>query len=316
MDTLAKGDASWASNNCQSNGQVFLTILDFGQPAQVSGVYGSYDLNGNWDPDSTVASLAQEYAKVWFNQSSSCPALQLVIGTNNYHECPYSNGGACSVTTAGSDWFTQVVLATYNYINSNGWAWQEHVWGGDDIEGGWDQYGCPCASAETWQQTQYFLNGWTSADANSATHFFLADYGDAAAYSTTLQLSASNGSCPGYANWSTACEWSWSDFYQAAWSIGWDIPLPEAYLYGQVSNWTHVTNAGTSSGSVSYYGVVSECSGSDVLQEPNCWVQRNNQCEYGPDQAMTELSSVVGHISESNETNIQWQGSSKSTTTC
>lgn len=260
-----------------------------------------------------MASLAERYAQIWFNDTSSCPKLRLVIGANNYHECPF--GGSCSVTTAGSDWFNSVVAATYNYVNANGWSWQEDIWGGDDIEGGWDQFGCPCANGTSWQQTQYFLNGWTNADANSSTHFFLADFGDSAAYSTTDNLQDQSSNCNNGSP-TTNCEWSWSDFYQAAWSIGWDIPLPEIYNSGQANDWTHVTNAGTSSGSVYYYGAVSECSGTDVLQESNCWVARNGYCEYGPDQAMTELTNVVGHISESNETNIQWQGDAQSTTTC
>lgn len=240
------------------------------------------------------------------------PHCYACFGTNTFHECPY--GGSCSVTTAGSDWFG-VVKSVTSYLSSNGWSWQETVWGGDDIEGGWDQYGCPCASSESWQQIQYFVNGWTNAESGSSIRPLFVDYGDAAYGSVTLQLAASNGSYPGYSNWSSACEWSTGDFYQASWGIGWDVPIPEIYNSGMANDWTHVTNAGSSSGSVYYYGAVSECSGSDAVQEPSCWVGRNNQCEYGPDQALTELTNVVGHISETNETNIQWPGS-KTSTTC
>ena len=302
MDTLAKDDATWASNNCQSNGQAFMTILDFGQPTVSNGSYSTYDLGGNFDSDSQITSLAEEYSRVWFNDSSSCPTLRLVIGTSNNNECPGGSSN-CSVTTAGSQWFS-VVQNVNSYLSANGWSWQLSVLGGDDIEGGWDQYACPCA-ANSWQQTQYFLNGWTNAEVNSSFKPNFADYGDAAYYSETSQEHVGGFCAP--SNGVDPCEWSPSDFYQAAWNIGWDIPVPQIYYHTQAQDWNNVTNAGSSSGAIQYYGAVSECSGSDVLPEPSCYVQNNNDYENGPDQALSDLMSTTGAaFAQSNETNIQW----------
>lgn len=300
MDTKAQSDATWASSNCQASGQEFMSILDFGQPTMYNGSYATYlpGNNNTFVTDSQIVSLAEEYARVWFNDSSSCPALRLVIGTNNFHECP--GGGSCDVTTAGSQWFS-VIQSVGQYVQSNGWAWQLAVLGGDDIEGGWDQFGCPCAPAESWQQTQYFLHGLANAEVGSSFQPNFVDYGDAALDSVTLQERASS-ICS-----NNSCEWSPSDFYQASWAIGWDIPVPEIYYHGQAVDWSNVTNAGTSSGPVQYYGVVTECSGANILPEPSCYVSGNNDYENGPDQALSDLQSTTGAtFAQSNETNIKW----------
>lgn len=213
------------------------------------------------------------------------------------------------MTTAGSDWFN-VVQSVNQYVSSNGWSWQETIWGGDDIEGSWDQFACPCPG-ESWQQTQYFINGWTSAEVKSSFKPYFVDYGDAAYYSVTAQ-EAVYGACP-----NNSCEWSPSEFYQAAWAMGWDIPIPEIYYNSQASRWSNSAFYGGTAGAVQYYGALSECSGSDPVQEPNCGVARASDCENGPDTAVNALRNATNAtFAQTNESNIQWQNDGRSAPGC
>lgn len=139
----------------------------------------------------------------------------------------------------------------------------------------------------------------------------LIDYGDAAYGSSTLQELDSGQYNSNYV-------WTTYDIYEASWGIGWDIPIPEIYYQGQANDWKIVTTAGGTQGVVQYYGVTTECSGHDTVQEPNCYVARANDCEFGPSQALAVLENTTGETSppQTNETNIQWQNDGRSSTTC
>jgi len=132
------------------------------------------------------------------------------------------------------------------------------------------------------------LNGYTSQENTYTTHALLIDYGDAAYYSSNLQ----NGPT-----------WTPQNVYQAAWGIGYDVPVPETYLGGQTQNWVNVLN---SQGYMQFYGNMAQCSESDTLPTNTCWVQRDQQCQWSPYLGYSSLSTEVSQPSITYSTNIQW----------
>lgn len=223
MYNLGHSDGAYDSTNCT----VSQIILDFGQVDYNSGYwgggtgYGTYIFNGSlgypFITDAQVLAAAEHYVHGWYDGSSSCPRLRIVIGVNNYRECL----SGCSTYNAGTAW-GQTVQALNGYVAANNWNWQiVDVAGGDDIEtdvpNGWDSY----------SQTLGFVQGFRNGD--SAALFM--DFGDVF----------------------TNSYWSDANLYTVAWGYGNDVPVPEVYTSGLLNSWTQFS---ANHPDVYYYGIM------------------------------------------------------------
>lgn len=210
MYNLGRSDGAYDSTNCT----VSQIVLDFGQVDYStaywggSSGYGTYIFNSSlgypFITDAQVVAATENYIRGWFNGSSSCPRLRIVIGVNNYRECL----SGCSTYNAGTAW-GQSVKALSNYVSANGWSWQiVDVNGGDDIEtdvpNGWDTY----------SKTFGFVQGFKNGD---STALFM-DFGDAFANSY----------------------WTDAELYTVVWGYGNDNPIPEVYTSGLLNSWTQL----------------------------------------------------------------------------
>lgn len=314
MQCLAHQDASQANYVCANNQYVndFMTVLNFGRPAHFSGGYGIVSSYIGNHVDSDVQGYAQVYATEWYNATTSCPHLKLVIGTGNDYECDLPGtqtlDSNCSVYYAGSNW-DLLAHNVASYLSSKGYAWQITAWPGDDIEGSWDQYLTGSCSGP---QTYDFVHGLASYEGSAYTsHLNMVDFGDADWGDSTIQ---SRNNQPACGSWTSRTQ---QNIYDAAWGVGWDVPLPETYTSGQTGRWSTVyTNSSqvkASSGTMLFYGNMTECSEGDQLSTGTyCYVGGNYDCEYTPEQGYLTLGSDINSswYSSSYSTNIRYQGSS------
>ncbi len=242
-------DGSWDNQNC-TNG---LAVLDFGEvgneglqtlnPAYYG--YGTYTF-ANGAPfvqDDTIVYLAEQYARGWYNSTSTCPRLTLSLGTSNYRECPFGNvRGLCSTSGAGSAW-ADAAHQTDLWLHNNSLSGQINTGTADDMETAGLGQGWDCAGA-----TRGFVDGYNGNASSSGLK--LEDYGD---FFTS----------PG-------C-WSASDAWYVGWGAAWDWPLPEAYhsccqvnAFVQVERWA---------GGMLPDGVVTQCAERyDPLPYPTCTI--------------------------------------------
>jgi hypothetical protein len=229
MYNLGHSDGQFDSATCTLS-QI---VLDFGQVDYGTGYwgggsgYGVYVYNAAlhypFITDAQVLSAAERYVQGWYDGSSSCPRLRIIIGTNNAHECPL--GAGCTTYNAGTAW-GQTVKSLNSYVSSHGETGKVvDVDGGDDIETdvprGWDTY----------SKTLGFVQGFNNGD-NTA---IFMDYGDVF----------------------TNSYWSDADLYNIAWGYGNDSPIPEIYGSGLLDSWAQFH---TNHPDVFFYGVMTECS--------------------------------------------------------
>lgn len=295
LTTWAYWSGSVESTFCGQNGSgTFLDVLDFGRPGAkyATGVpldrYAVTTFGGgnsaNWHTYREVEVMAEDYADTWFNDTSSCPRLVLALGTNNSYECQ-GGVGDCSVYTAGQQWDV-VVHDVANYLAARGESWQISVWGASDLETEWDP----------WTTTVAFLNGYTNKEGSYSSHPLFIDYGDAN-YGVCSDVT---GSC--------SAPWSQQNVYDAAWGIGWNVPIPETYTQWLEQRWLNVNNSSSVNyyaNHMQYYGLMAECTEADTpleqagagpLPSGNCYQQGNLQCEWSPNVGFNALASDPNQI--------------------
>jgi hypothetical protein len=211
MFSLGEYDGTYDNSVCTNN-QTTLALLNFGQVAYQSGGgyggYGTYDFAFGYPfvSDSTILVAAERYIQGYSNTTGTCPHLKVVLGVNNYNQCPY--GGACSPATAGAQWGT-LVNDLHKWVVSQNYQSYISVIAGSDMEqpsGGqsWDCY----------SKTQSFVDGFGGNDPSGAV--FL-DYGTA---------------------WLQNDCWNASQVYYVAYGAPKDYPLPEIYFQSALNSWT------------------------------------------------------------------------------
>lgn len=102
---------------------------------------------------------------------------------------------------------------------------------------------------------------------------------------TTARAVNNHYECPrGSPNLQGCIPWTQPNVYDAAWGIGWDVPDPEIYFSGQVTEWSNIeTNSKFRDADVlQVYSVMTECEGPDIHPTGNGWVYRRGLCEYSP----------------------------------
>lgn len=307
---LADGDAEWADTACSHSPTTpnYLTVLNFGRPAEYGGQYGIFSIFvGGFMPYTQVGALTEAYVAEWYSRVSNCPRLHLAIGTGNDYEC-YDSDPGCSVLVAGQQ-FDDLAHSVQRYVNGQGYGWQVTIWAGDDIEGGWDQWTCDPQNC-TGPQTRDFLTGFTSQERQqvSKDHLLLVDFGDAAWGSQTIQEQEGQ----------SGPMWTQQNMYDAAWGLGWDVPLPETYWRSQTARWqsvdTQQPGVNAYAGAMQFFGNMSECPQSDSLSTPTCYQPSDAApgfCEQGPALGYDTLTADVGAAqfnATSYSTNIYYQG--------
>jgi len=211
MTALGASDAAFDNSHCTDS----FVILDFGQPMRDTGTPGGYDYYGTYYldavhgypsiNDSAIGAATKAYMTAWYNDTTSCPRLHLMVGTNNQRECPHVNGYVgCTVYNAGVNW-AKVQQYIQNTAVANNWSWQVTGWAADDIEVGWDTYA----------KTKDFWAGFNA----QVTTGELLDYGDA---------------------WYNQQDWTDAHIHEAAYGIGAQWPFPEIYSQSAADRWATV----------------------------------------------------------------------------
>ena len=235
------GDARWDNAHCGYNGQLRYGILDFGQIGTAGNAYGVYAY-WHWPSassfvvDGTVEAVAEAYADAWYNGTTNCPRLRLVLAFNTYQECPLA---WCDAWEWGYDWGS-VVYAVQDHLNTRGEGWQVTVQGGCDCRTEWDGPSTPLT----------VLHGYSTFVSYMASHPELLDLGDA--------------------NFNSA--WSVAAVAEMAWMGGYAEPYPYIANQWAANNWRTVQNYVGTGGGFHFDGVRTECN----VGDPVTWCPNGN----------------------------------------
>jgi hypothetical protein len=154
------------------------------------------------------------------------------------------------------------------------------IWPADDIEASWDP----------WSTTAQFLTGVRDQERTyPVPHAHLVNYGDAQA-----------GACSVVTD---SCQQPWTptNVYDAAWGIGWAIPLPEAYNAETAGLWESVAALQGARNPMEFLGVMTECAGPDPLPTGPCHPQGigvtgTSACEWSPTVAYTHMRATIPRL--------------------
>ncbi len=183
--------------------QYSLVILDFGQPWQSSGTYGTWSFNatyGRFLSNSVIKESAKYFALGYYYGTGSDiqSQLRMVIGTNNY--------GLYTTYGHGQAW-AQLVKDVGTWLAGNSVGSQVTVRGGSDIEVG---YSSP-STAFSW--VNGYTNTWSSP-------YYMYNYGDA-------------GGCPQSGTTATprSCNngWNQDNVEYVSWGAPPTYPFPQIY---------------------------------------------------------------------------------------
>jgi hypothetical protein len=288
MAELATRDALWLNQQSAGStcGRDFLTVLDFAHPMRVAQGHASllddYGMSLFRHPtpatDREIEGIAERYLDAWIAAASSCPRLHLALGTSNFNECGGGVAG-CDVYTAGQYWDV-VAHDVMDYVAAKGYGSRvTGVWVADDLETSWDP----------WPTTLRFLQGVRDQERTYTTHAQLVNYGDA----NVGACSIVTGSC--------RTRWTAQNVYDAAWGLGWALPLPETYNADTTQLWDNVARAQGgpgAQGSMIFAGAMTECAGPDPLPSGPCrpqggGVTGKGACEWSPTIAINHLRSTA-----------------------
>jgi hypothetical protein len=232
MYLLGTYDGQWDNATCTNN-LWKMVILNFGQVSyQAGGGYGGYGTLTMGYPypfvsNSTILVAAERYIQGFWANTGSCPHLKVVLGVNNYNQCP--NGGACSPSSAGAQW-GNLVNDLNSWVSSQNYQAYISVLAGSDMEqpSGTQNWDC-------FPKTQSFVDGFGNNDPSGALFY---DYGTA---------------------WVPNSCWNASQVYYVAYQAPKDYPIPEIYFQSALNSWTGL-------GYFMYYpGELTTCNQSDTI---------------------------------------------------
>jgi len=309
MASLGAGDARWLARQAAGSAcpDDFLTVLDFGHPTRKfaggASPLDDYAMSVFRPRAEGVAmmvtyreveGLAEAYLDAWVaaaadSGSGGCPRLRLALGTSNYAECR-EPAAPCDVYTAGRYWDV-VAHDVADYAAAKGYGDRvTAVWPADDIEASWDP----------WATTAQFLTGVRDQERTyAAPHARLVDYGDAQVGACSVVV----GGCQQ--------PWTPANVYDAAWGVGWAVPLPEAYNADTAGLWEGVAASQGAENPMAFLGVMTECAGPDPLPAGPCrpqgiGVTGTGACEWSPAVAFAQMRATAAGQSLAHATNIQW----------
>jgi hypothetical protein len=266
-----------------------LVVLDFGQPDYAAGSYGTnYFASGSpFVFNSNITSLAGEYARGWYNATSDCPTLKLVVGTNNYNFDELIGDGG-NPTGAGDAW-ADVVRDVQNYLVNNSYAWKIEAWGGSDME----QPDLDATPPQDWDcapRTIDFVNGYIG---NPDARLFM-NYGTAWV-PNPAPPTPNPGSC-----------WDAEDVWTVSCCLR-ERAFPEIYTGPASDSWVMVRQDYV----MDFYGTMTDCPQADQLPTTTCITVEGEQ--FAPNAAQADLlfrlaAAGVPETSLDYATNIKRQG--------
>lgn len=191
-----------------NNGNVnSVVILDFGgQQSNDSGTIEPKTINVyfSW---ATVESIAENFARCYYSGTGTdlTSVLTLSIGTNN---------SAYNVSSTGGATFAAAVQTVATYVANNNYATQVSIWGGNDMEPGYDTY----------PPTAAWISGWTGR-----VSMDLLNYGSA-------------DGCPQTTHTNGACNngWNQNDVWMVSWGDPPSYAAPEIYYQSQANQWGQI----------------------------------------------------------------------------
>ena len=218
--------SQWATNGCDQAEATYSptvlsaqVILDFGQPDDTGGEYGtllidSGDTFAQWDSggDSGIRYLLANYLDgYWSCHSSSTPPLDVVVGVSNI----YSDIDT-STNTNGYQ-MGEVVSALDSWLSGNGESSLMVVSAGSDTETGWADH-------------SHTVNYLDQVAAAGGDYDGIWDFGDAGSCSYTGYTGSAECGVTG---------WTEAQVLDIAWGESWAAPVPEIYNTGgyQAEQW-------------------------------------------------------------------------------
>src|SRR5439155_1543640 len=132
--------------------QTSIAFLDFGQPWEVNGVYGTWSFNGTYGRFLSTALILQgleQYALGYYDGTGADTAstMKVIAGTNNY--------GSKSTYAHGQAW-AQMVKDFGTWLSQNSAGSQASARAGDDIEPDWSS----ATGARSWMSG--YVSVWAS----------------------------------------------------------------------------------------------------------------------------------------------------------
>lgn len=284
--------SAWENYGCQqvqystsTGAHTMLLILDFGQPAAMSGAEGTnYFAAGYpfspWNTGTTSGNqflVAEFLTGYWNCHVSGSTFIHLGIGTSTYGS-NVTNGNAAAMAA--------VVNNVESWITSNGWGGFMAAESALDIEGdtGWSGV----AGAEGYEST---LGGTTQKA--------IYDYGGAVGCPTgSYQTGVAN----------CLAGWGQADYYWAAWQYQYAFAAPEIYEQTYASNaqqWFQISLMGAKNapqGAIAFSASTTQYTACQQVGVSNCpdtdnnpaqgWMQLFNWINSDTATAMTPAWSI------------------------
>jgi hypothetical protein len=189
--------------------QTSIAFLDFGQPWEVNGVYGTWSFNGTYGRFLSTALILQgleQYALGYYygTGADTASTTKVIAGTNNY--------GSKSTYAHGQAW-AQMVKDFGTWLSQNSAGSQASARAGDDIEPDWSS----ATGARSW------MSGYVSL---WASPYYVYNYG-----------AASGCRSSGTTSTAGACNngWTQEDVEYLAWGATPAWPFPEIYATSGVN---------------------------------------------------------------------------------
>lgn len=262
-----------------------MAILDFGGIASgigdgTFGNYGTVLFGGSNEPLDHIVGAVESYAQGWYNATSSCPRLNVAVGTNNSTPC----GTSATCTSGGGGQWAAAVSAVNAWLVGQGYSWQIEAVAANDIE------------------------SWSTAGRVGPARAFIDAY-NSQTTETILNFGSAYG-CPTTGTSGCSYGWGQADYQYVSWQ-GAAWPYPENYVTSgvQANQWANIKK--------NYYmfvlGVLSDEAASDPIpswNSPNCKDNGGNRINCDTEAYTQMLNAMINYgVSQSHMdflTNIRW----------
>ena len=263
--------------------QTSLSILDFGQPWDSGGVYGTWSFNGTYGrflSNALILDGLKQFALGYYygTGADTTSTMKVIAGTNNY--------GSKSTYAHGQAW-AQMVNDFGTWLSQNSPGSQVAARAGDDIEPDFSS----ATSARSW------VNGYTSL---WTSPYYLYNYGAASGCRTSGTTSTA-GACNN--------GWTQADVQYVSWGASPAWPLPEIYATSgsNAKQWQQISL-------YSYLAAGSRMSILGPLSERQACIQRGGctGIDNTSDQAWSQMWTELNNDSRTAQsmtysTDIKWR---------
>ncbi len=235
-----------------------LVVLDYGQSAFESGLYGTklFSADAQFVSDNQIQANVNAFLDGANRCTTAATSLHVAIGTSNYHQGTGALNSEASFQAAGLAW-ALLVNATASHIQGNTHITVE---GADDIEIGYSNFSLAKA----------FVSGY-----DQGTSHRIVDYGDDPSGTSSVDPDPANG-------WTAASLW-----YITSGAPN-HVVIPEIYLPAQAIEWTNLTawacqNKGRA---ISFYGTMADGPFGGHFTADDSWKQLHRTLTQSPNSCV------------------------------